>query len=479
MIRHFFLDKTNSIINNSHQNVGLNPILYLGYGNGLMRGLIHFNIEDIKKLIDDKTFANVEKLRFYLTMTNCYSVADMSHDMDLIRGNGVNGERATSFDLMLFKLPCEFDAGRGYEFISDFWNNNKESYSTFGSNWYRSRTNIPWLEYGETYDPESDKGGIYNFERLVEEYDKFKEGNESIIIGTQHFDFGNENLHIDITNYVMDCLKNNINYGLCLSFTPEYEMSETEKMQCVDFFTDHTNTFFHPFVEAIYDEYIVDRRMNFTKSNNEKIYLYAYNNEEPCNLDNIPTCMIDEKTVVPVKQATKGVYYAEISSQNVDMYEDVIYYDTWSEIALNGDKMDDVEMSFYVNPKSKRFSIGDKSSKRNIITPSIYGINDGEDLLRNEIREVVVDFVEKYSSDKQILVSNAEYRLYVKDGDREINVIENHPIELANMNNFFLIHTMDLIPGKYFVDIKVTLGREKMTFKNVLRFNIINNITNR
>ena len=49
MIRHFFLDKTNSIISKSEQNLGLNPILNVSYGDGVTRSLIHF---DVEKIID-------------------------------------------------------------------------------------------------------------------------------------------------------------------------------------------------------------------------------------------------------------------------------------------------------------------------------------------------------------------------------------------------------------------------------------------
>ena len=48
MIRHFFLDKTNTIIEDTTKNVGLNPILSIGYGKFLMRGLIHFDLNEIK-----------------------------------------------------------------------------------------------------------------------------------------------------------------------------------------------------------------------------------------------------------------------------------------------------------------------------------------------------------------------------------------------------------------------------------------------
>ena len=49
-------------------------------------------------------------------------------------------------------------------------------------------------------------GGVYTDEQLKEEYEKYENGEESIIIGVQHFDFGCENLSIDITDYVKSLL---------------------------------------------------------------------------------------------------------------------------------------------------------------------------------------------------------------------------------------------------------------------------------
>ena len=77
------------------------------------------------------------------------------------------------------------------------------------------------------------------------------------------------------------------------------------------------------------------------------------------------------------------------------------------------------------------------------------------------------------------MLSKCEYRLYVKDGDREIDVIEYQPIETIDSMNFINIYTMDLLPNKYYLDIKIYNGREKRTFKNVLYFNIVNNVSNR
>ena len=475
MIRHFFLDKTNTIIKDRQQNFGLNPILSIGYGNGIMRGLIHFDISQIKALIDDKTFANIDKLSFNLKMTNCFSVAGVPYEAELNKGKNKTAKRASSFDLMLFELPVEFDQGRGFDYIDDFWIHDTRAYSTEGSTWYQSKTNTTWNgKFKKEFYPKNEVGGILPQEVLEEEYEKYIKGEDSIIISTQHFDFGDEMLTMDITKYVLKSINSNTNFGLCLSFVPSIEVMEREELQVVDFFTDHTNTFFHPYIEATYDEHIVDSRDSFIIGETSRLYLYVYDNGELTNLDVIPTCSIDE-IYYPVFQASKGVYYAEVNS---NLEKDMIYYDVWSDIYLNNERLEDVELEFVANGKMHNRMIGNKSTLKQNLVPIIYGINDNEDLGRGEHRELTVKFQEKYTNN-EIITKKSEYRLYVKDGDREIDVISYQPLEMAFLNNFFIIHTEDLIPNKYFIDIKVSIGREIMTYKNILNFNIVSNVTER
>jgi hypothetical protein len=323
-------------------------------------------------------------------------------------------------------------------------------------------------------------GDIYPKDFVKEEYEKFLNGEESIVIGTQHFDFGNENLSIDITDYVLEVIKhrNDINYGLCLSFTPEFENVEREMMQYVGFFNENTNTFFHPYLEVDYSEYIKDDRESFTNGRENRLYLYVSDDGFPINLDTIPSCTIDG-VEMDVKQATKGVYYAQISPSNISLTEGLIEYDVWSKIALNGVNNDDVEMEFVVNPKTRKFSVGSNSDIRKDLVPSFYGIDIDETIEQGEVREITVDFRQKYTTDKKELIDSADYRLYVKDGNREYDVIKYQPVEKAFLNNFFMLYTEDLIPNQYFVDIRVQCGREIKYYREALRFKVVSNVTER
>lgn len=494
MVRHFFLDKTNTIIEGSRRNMGLNPVMALGYGKKLMRGLIHFDETEILECIKDKTFAIREKLQFKLKMTNYFSLDNLPYEKEIISQGPVLARRAASFDLILFKIPCKWDGGRGYDYASDFWVSDNRSITEEGSNWFFSQTGISWKENDfadNAIDLSDDRlnwadvrtgkinliGGVYTQEKLLEEYENYINGRESIIVGSQHFDFGNEDLNIDITNYVQSIIDGEVNQGLCLAFAPTIEALDTNE-QYVGFVTDNTNLFFHPYVEAIYDVTIKDNRENFIIGKENDLYLYVWDDNNPTNLDEIPECSI-EGIQGTVTQVGKGVYCAHFKPLDIQMEDGCIYYDIWSKIALNGQVEDDYEGEFVAKHKSNKLKIGAGATVQTNVVPSLYGINDDEHITQGDVREVTVDFREKYAMDKSIHVTDCEYRLYVKDGDREIDVIEYTPVEMAFLKNYFLIYTKDLIPNEYHIDIKIVIGREKKFFNDALKFRITDNVTSR
>lgn len=559
MVRHIFLDKTNTITAGSLWNTGLNPILEINYGNEVSRGLIHFDVNEIGALIADGTFADPSKLICTLKMTNCSSVDGLPYDKNIHRRATEPVERATSFDLVLYRLPQEFDAGKGFEYVSDFWlqSNHSRAYVDMPSNWYYAKRARVWEADEDKIIPDSEgkleldsnhpsyfyqfvptvivdelpevgeqgivylkkrkksilcfgyvyedgnwrllkdrevgtltsgttevrlrinlEGGVYKFSKLVEEYDKYRAGEESIIVGSQHFDFGAENLEIDITKYVFDCLESGKNYGLMLAFIPHLERTKLNVQQYVSFFTDLTNTFFHPYVECKYCDPIADDRANFCLGRKNRLYLYSGVEGMPTSLDEGVTCTIDGKEY-EVKQGGKGVYYVEITPDPCDFEAETIHYDVWSNLKLNGEPISDIEQEFVVNDMHNFMSVGSKSASPDRTVPQVSGIDDAEELTRGEVREIVVDFRKEYTTNKKQLLDAAEWRLYIKDANRDLDVIEYQPVERAFLNNFFVIHTEDLIPNDYYVDIRVHNGRETRYYKKVLRFRVVSNVTNR
>lgn len=533
MIRHIFLDKTATIVKGLHVNTGLNPVAELNYGESVTRILLHFDEAEIRSLFEDGTIPeeNKDKVKITLKMTNTAGIDGIPYEKPLKFGNTcITKERAVSFTVLALELPCNFDEGRGFEYISDVWITNNKSYSTDGCNWFQCYNGKLWNEEG-----------VYSPLTIKEEYDKFDGGEESLVIDRQRFDFGDENLQIDITKYVMDVLFNDKpNNGILLCFSPLFEVlngvtdyrefkgdfdnsiveykeytempsladitvpeyfkvltpiydDEGEiisytskcykrlygnvKQQYVGFFTDHTNTFFHPYVEVDYREYIQDDRASFYPGKENKLYLFSNIGGKPENLDEMPTCTF-EGAEYEVKQATKGTYYIEVSE---NLEPDKICYDVWSNLVYNGIEQDDVELETVVLPKSGYFQIGSTPYEEDNVVPSLYGINDDEGVKKGDIRKVVVDYRKKYTTNERQLVSDSYYRLYVMNGEQEIDILNGYqPVERAFLQNYFILHTSDLIPNKkYYVDIKTLSGHEVKYFKNVLHFKIVDDVTER
>lgn len=499
MVRHFFLDKTCTLHKDSKMNTGLNPVIELNYGKGVSRAILHFDETEIVKMIEENGIRDFNKFQARLKMVNCFSVDGLPYEKKMAITIDKNKERACSFDLIAFKLPQYFDGGRGYDYLSDFWVGNKRSLNEHGANWFFSNDGRVWevdkskidlrdpnlnMGDGKIWILNEDKervyiqleGGIYSTDFIKNEIEKYNNSEDSIIIDRQHFDFGNENMNINITSYIEDIINGAHNYGIGIMFSPLYEEMVSRTQQYVGFFTDHTNTFFHPYIEIIYDEAINDNRDNFCIGKENRLYFYSSVNGEGCNLDNIPTCTINGVNF-PVKQAQKGVYYALISCENNEMEANTVEYDLWSNLALNGQKIDDVEMDFEVKPLSNFIKLG-YGKNANRLSPTIYNINYDERLNRGEIRCVNIDFDVEYESFVEY-VDNAEYRLYVHDGNREYTVIDYTPIEKGFQQNYFTLFTEDLIPNEYYVDIKVQCGRDIKYFKEILRFTVISDITER
>lgn len=471
MIRHFFLDKTTTIVKGSSANLGLNPIVELNYGDAITRFLIHFDISEIKELIEDKTFAKPESVTYKLKMKNCFSIDGLPYDQEHFFGGSCGiKQRASSFNVICFKIPKEFDEGRGYEYTKDMWQDDHRSFSFSGANWFQAQNGYLW-----------DEEGIYSNERLEEEYVAFMNGDvNSVVIGREHFDFGDEDIEFDITKHINDLLSGEcLNYGLAFAFSPALEATEMERQQFVSFFSRHTNTFYCPYIEADYKEYISDDRASFYVGRENKLYLYSFTDGTPTNLDELPSCTING-VGFDVEQVQKGVYCAKIQPSIIHFEPNTIYYDVWSNLLLNGTPIEDVEMEFVALPYVKFASVGIMAPKKDILIPSFDGINDGEQINIGETREIGVDFRLKYTTEKKAIIDSAAVRLYVKDGEREIEVYDGFtPIEHTFLRNFFVINTVDFMPNEYHIDIKVSQGREVHTYKDAIRFKIVSDLSKR
>ena len=488
MIYKSYIEKNATIISHSKINTGLNPIQELVYGNDYIvsRALMYFDHNKVKELMENGTMMDINKMKHILHITNAGSLDfTQLHDCETSSINNNKKIRATSFDLIFFLIPKPWDGGKGFDYSMNFLNvgyysptpiDPQRLISTDGCNWFQRMNGLPW-----------DEEGIYTNAHLSKEYDKFSCGEESIVIGRQHFDVGNENIELDITDTFNKFLNGELeNCGIGVAYSPLLETTESEYENYLGLLSCKTNTFFQPYVETRYDDVIMDDRSNFVLNKTNKLYLYCNIGDTLEDLDYNPIVTIknsDDEVIMDGIQSIKqqrGVYYIELNLSSSDFEADTMLYDTWSDISYQRTKLNAVELDFTLKESSKFFNIGNASNVANVsFTPITNGIKEREQIRRGDIRKLVITARPNYSTNITQLIDFMDIRVYVKDGTSEIDVISWDKVNKSFSENFYIIDTNILIPQRYYVDVKITYGMNSIVHHDVLSFDIVNNLNNK
>jgi hypothetical protein len=271
--------------------------------------------------------------------------------------------------------------------------------------------------------------------------------------------------------------------GWGVAYYPQVEnISGLTENYSVGFFSPHTQTFYEPFLETSYDDLILDDRNSFYAGNDNNLYLYAFDNGNPINLDAPPTVDISDMngtvltgyTALSTCLVTKGVYKVNVSGLTSTLVP-CLYYDTWKGLTINGTVISDVENEFALLETGGNFQIGTTNSKPKIYGFSFDGIKQDEKILNTDIRKVNVTIKEAYTANQLLNKVEAYYRIYVKEGGKtEVQVQDWTQINKTSDGYYFIFDTKDKIPNEYFIDIKVNTDRNVDTYKRELKFQIVN-----
>lgn len=523
MVFKTYLDKYNTIIEDKYTNVGINPIAELCYGTTITRNLLYFDESELREIFKKNNWIKLKDgasednpkyeltenalthTKHYLHVFNAGSPnpAQMFYEEDSHLENTTK-RRTSSFSLIFFLVPKPWDGGKGYDLTTDFENqgyicpkynfinnNGTLAYSEYGCNWFEAKYGCNWDSFsGDSASTclcdeyiEGTSGGVYTWEYLYDEYQKFHtSGGSDVIVAKQHFDTGIENIMVDLTDVVNKFITGELcNYGIGVAFEPNIELTASEYENYIGFFTHKTNTFFEPYLETIYDDYISDDRNNFILGKKNRLYLYANIDGKLTNLDEMPKCEIEGiNKELEVKQYAEGIYYVEIAPSELSGAPNTMYYDTWTNVIYNGENMGSIELDFVTKSKRHYFNIGDgiEESKKGV--PTLYGISENEDIFRNgDIRKVGVICKKMYERNKGLIIHDMQYRIYVKDGNREVTVIPYEHVNMSFKENYFIVRVKDFIPERYYVDIKINYNQEVITYKKALTFNIVSEIDNK
>ncbi len=492
-----YIDKNNTIISNSYVNTGRNPVIELNFGAS---DLIVPNFGFTRFIFDLDLALLQENIASGVISTGCTSA--MTHTLKMTNTSSFDNEllntfmsnerrRATSFDLILWRIPKfsgntgipqNWDEGVGYDYndfniaqnsanggISPLTYVDSRAYSTRPSNWYQTTTLSGWSQNG-IYNNRNQ--GDVNYSGLT-------------IIATQHFELGNEDLSMDMTNEINGILNGSITgvTGWGISYLPQIEnITGLTDSYSVAFFSRHTQTFYQPYLLTNYNDLIQDDRNQFLKNQENKLFLYVFQNGDMVNLDSDPTVRIEDRNGDAVSGMaalttclkTKGVYEVVVPNGFSNYPTPCQFYDVWSGLTINGQAIPNVTNQFTLQQYTAGIQIGPVSKEPQIYGFDFYGILQNEQILNTDIRKVGVTIKKAYTGQQLLLDVSAFYRVYVTEGTTEVLVQDWTPINRTPNEYYFIFDMRDKIPNQYYVDIQVNSSGEKNTYKRQLTFSIVN-----
>lgn len=447
-----YFEKNNTIIKGLKVNTAKNPSTEIFYGSGFSKFLCKIDLTDLKSSIENGTYVLNSDTKHVLHMTNTI----FGDEIFLGAKRGSGRERTTSFKLIVFKIPQYWDEGVGFDYEDsgyDYTTGNN-TFDVRPSNWFMRTTLDSWTAEG-----------VYS--------------NNPIIIGTQNFDNGNEDLEVDITSYINSILNGETDYGIGVAFDPLYQDLTSEVDQSVAFFSKYTQTFFEPFLETIFNDRIVDDRENFIEKTNQNLFLYVNKDTNFFDLDDLPTVDILDSTQTPISGLTdlsvekvrKGVYRVTFGINGLVCDGKRFFYDVWKGINVEGTTFPDITQKFVPKPYSSKFTIGENQKESNKYVVQFSGIKQNEKIKSGETRKITAIFRTISKSTNEIF-DEVFYRIYIKEGHTNVNVFDWTYLDVTNENSFML-DTSILIPREYFIEIKGIKHNEEFDYPNVIKFEIV------
>jgi len=453
-----YFSKNNTLIEDNLTNNSQNPVTEIAYGtltSEVTRFIFDIDLTSLQNRINEGII-NADRIQSHtLKLVNT-----IRFDEKYLGKKTYDGitQRASSFDLEVFNIEEEWDEGSGYEFVYE-----EEAYplvSTGASNWLDATTTSGWTSEGA-----------------------YSTG--STIIGQQHFEKGNENLEIDVTDY--------INYrlglttlsgvtgttGLGIKYTDEFEALETLYRQAVAFFAKTTHTFFEPCIETQYDDLIEDDRNNFYLDKDNQLYLYANLGANPTNVTVNSVEIIDYlgQTVETIsgssiENITKGVYKIDVNIDSATYPDAVIFTDRWNVTIGTREKTVDQEFYLITDDNYFNFDLGNRINFDNYFF-SFVGIKEGEKIKDTELRRIEVDVKQLYPNQNNDIPLEVEYRLYnSQTSDHQFDVIPWTKLNRTFKGYEFLLDFSWLIPQDYTIELRLINGNT-FKLKEPLKFTVV------
>ena len=391
--------KNNTIASGYFENFNsaFNPGALLWYGgqgnrSSISRFLIQFDLEDLQNKLNSKEINSDYVSSYRLNLTNVIPDGDLlDSDFEFAKQRK---KVASSFDLVVFPINKYWDAGRGYDLLGSEYIKISEGDTNLTGfcNWNSATSTEDWDEPGVFENPTASTSNY----------------------AIQHFDVGDENLDVDITNIVQDWLSGGTeNYGLGIAYLREYELNSGDTRYISRFYTKYTNSAFKPFLEVVYDSQVIrDDRLRVANDRTSRLFLNVFSGNTSANFFSAGTVSIkttsnqDVITGLTAQHFSKGVYYVDVLMTGATKNQ--IYKDVWNGVTFQpGLDQQDFEQKFqilgsYYNNYPKEI---------NAYVVNLYGISNNEILKKGQVLRVYAETRVEYSTKSPNEYYGLEYRI--------------------------------------------------------------------
>ncbi len=434
-------EKNNTIASGVYAsfNAGQNAVTDLWYGGGgtdtapekrnsFSRFIVKFDLSDLESKLSSKEVNSNLVSGYRLKMKNSIpkdKILEPEYEYDILNKN-----IAASFDLICFPINKDWDEGRGYDLgeehylIKQAGNPSITGYS----NWNYATSTIAWDAPGVYSDPTGSTA--------VTSY------------ATQHFDIGNEDIDMDITNIVNDWLSGGSeNNGIGISYRRDFELLSTDTRYISSFFTQHTNTAYKPYIEVQYNQSFKDDRADVTNNRVCKLFLYTFSGHNPSNFFTSSTVSIqtyagaDVYTGLTPTQLEKGVYYVEVWMSAATKGQQ--YKDVWNNVTFNAGYDQQNYTQYFTVQDNFYFTNTPQVNSYSITT---YGLDNGSILSTSEVIRVYADLRVNFSTNFPKTNYDLQYRLVMNNQEAVIPWTSvNQAIMNKSASNYFVLDTSWLL----------------------------------
>ena len=296
------------------------------------------------------------------------------------------------------------------------------------------------------------------------------------ILKTQRFEIGNEDIEVDITNYVNGILfSGQPNNGICIAYSANTESLTSITKNVVTFFSKYTQTFFEPFLETTYNDRVNDELccMNFDVPND-----FFFVSQSP--ITDILTFQIIDSNGDVILNTTTGITrlnnynYKYTHTIDSEIYQDKEIF-TYKWNYTQNTKYKTLEKEFNIS----KIDLNDGTSLTYAteVFINVLGIKNNE-VITKKVGLKRLIFKPKRLIETRILkniIGDIEFRIYLNQGKNQIDVIPFTKASKVNDEYFTEIDFSWFISHDYTIEVR---GLDKNGIQypnsNYVKFRITN-----